>query len=95
VERIGDNLSEKHIQRTVEELLQELNAKLVLFADKLDKVDYFSIKGSLRVFAGTFLTGSLIGDTSMVIIRDSALYYAVSNDYDNVERIDLFSEFLE
>lgn len=41
------------------------------------------------------LTGSLIGDMSMMIFRDHSLQYAVSNDYDNPERIDLFSEFLE
>lgn len=32
---------------------------------------------------------------SMMIFRDNSLQYAVSNDYDNIERIDLFSEFLE
>lgn len=47
------------------------------------------------MFFDNVLIGSLIGDTSMMIFRDNALYYAVSNDYDNVERIDLFSEFLE
>jgi hypothetical protein len=95
VDRLEQKTKEKEIRHTVEHTLQELNAKLVLFADKLDKVDYFSLKGSLRIFADDVLVGSLIGDTSMMIFRENSLYYAVSNEYDSVERIDLFSEFLE
>jgi hypothetical protein len=95
IDRLESETKEKHIRRVVEHTLQELNAKLILFADKIDKVDYFALKGSVRVFFDDVLIGSLIGDTSMMIFRDSTLYYAVSNDYDNIERIDLFSEFLE
>ncbi len=95
VDRLEQETDEKHIRRIIEHTLQELNAKLTLFADKIDKVDYFAIKGSIRVFRENSLIGALIGDTSMMIFRDNALYYAVSNDYDNPESIDLFSEFVE
>lgn len=44
VDRLAPESKEKLIRKTVEHTLQELNAKLVLFADKIDRVDYFPLK---------------------------------------------------
>lgn len=87
--------NEKNIKKVFESTLQELNSKLSIFATKIDKVDYFAIKGTIKVITNQTLMASLIGNVSLMIFRENKLFYAINNDYQPSGKIDFFSEFVE
>lgn len=76
-------------------LLQELNSRLAVFADKLKVFQKISIKGFAEFFMDNYYVSSLIGDSSLVIFRKGKLYYALHNDATNNKKIDLFAELIE
>ena len=76
-------------------LLQELNSRLAVFADKLRVFNKISIKWFAEFFMDNYYVSSLIGDSSLVIFRKWKLYYALHNDATNNKKIDLFAELIE
>ncbi|MDD3262517.1 MAG: hypothetical protein PHR61_01615 [Candidatus Absconditabacteria bacterium] len=91
-EDIYDNDS---IRLKCENSLQELNTKLKTFADKVRDIEYFSIKGYMQIILGTMLISSMIGSTTVMILRDRKIYYTLTNSTKIQGKIDLFSEFIE
>ncbi len=78
-----------------ENALQELNTKLKTFADKVRDIEYFPIKWYVQLILGTTLISSMIGNTTVMILRDRKIYYTLTNSTKIKGKIDLFSEFIE
>lgn len=91
-EDIHDN---DEIRTKCETALQELNTKLKAFADKVRDSEYFPIKGYMQIILGTTLISSMIGNTTIMILRDRKIYYTLTNSTKVKWKIDLFSEFIE
>lgn len=83
------------VREKCETALQELNTKLKTFADKVRDIDYFSVKGYMQIVIGTTLISSMIGNTTIMILRDRKIYYTLTNSTKIKGKIDLFSEFIE
>ncbi len=90
-----EGADETNIKEPFENILQNLNSKLTVFGEKINKTDFFPIKWCIKIYAGDVLLASLIGNTSVLIFRENWLYYSVNNDYGLQGKIDLFSEFIE
>ena len=95
-----DELSDEDItferfKSTFEKELQNLNTKLSVFAEKITEVDRFPVKGLLQVFFGGEYLASMIGGVGLMVIRDDALNYMMSNQEDTSTPINLFSELIE
>jgi hypothetical protein len=75
--------------------LQNLNTKLKLFADKVNDVEYFSIKGYIQIIVENTLISTMIGDVNLMIFRDSNLFYSLHNSTIHKGKIDLFADFVE
>jgi hypothetical protein len=101
IAEINDEISEledvsvKTVKEVLETQLQRLNATLSTFAQKIKETTHFEIQGFLEVVINDTLLASLIGEVSLVIVRDSKLYYTLSNSFSPKDKIDLFSEFIE
>jgi hypothetical protein len=83
------------IREKSEIALQNLNTKFKDFADKVRDVEYFSIKGYMQIVLGTTLIASMIGNATVIILRDHKVYYTLHNATKTRGKIDLFSEFIE
>jgi len=83
------------IRTKCETSLQELNTKLKAFADKVRDIEYFPIKWYMQIILGTTLISSMIGNTTVMILRDRRIYYTLTNSTKIKGKIDLFSEFIE
>lgn len=88
-------LSIDKIKSEFEISLQTLNSKLKIFADKVRDVDYFKIKWFCQIITEQVLMSSMIGDVTVMIFRDSKLYYSLHNAVNTRWKIDLFSDFVE
>lgn len=88
-------LSIDKIKSEFEVSLQTLNSKLKIFADKVRDVDYFKIKWFCQIITEQVLMSSMIGDVTVMIFRDSKLYYSLHNAVNARWKIDLFSDFVE
>lgn len=75
--------------------LQALNSKLKIFADKVRDVEYFKIKWFCQIISDQVLMTSMMGDVTVMIFRDSKLYYSLHNAVNSRWKIDLFSDFVE
>ncbi len=91
-EDIYDNDS---VRVKCENALQELNTKLKTFADKVRDIEFFPIKWYMQIVLGTMLISSMIGNTTVMILRDRKIYYTLTNSTKIKGKIDLFSEFIE
>ncbi|AHB41053.1 hypothetical protein P148_SR1C00001G0246 [candidate division SR1 bacterium RAAC1_SR1_1] len=83
------------VRAKCETALQELNTKLKAFADKVRDIEYFPIKGYMQIILGTTLISSMIGNATVMILRDRKIYYTLTNSTKVKGKIDLFSEFIE
>ncbi len=92
MEDIQDN---DEVRVKCENALQELNTKLKTFADKVRDVEYFPIKWYMQIVFWTTLISSMIGNTTVMILRDRKIYYTLTNSTKVKGKIDLFSEFIE
>ncbi len=92
MEDIQDN---DEVRVKCENALQELNTKLKTFADKVRDVEYFPIKWYMQIVFWTTLISSMIGNTTVMILRDRKIYYTLTNSTKIKGKIDLFSEFIE
>lgn len=102
-EFIGDfseNASAEHydidqVKAAFEKWLESLNDKLKAFADKMDTVPSFVLKGFVQVIVDNVLMTSMIGNVSLMIFRNAKLYYSLHNTTASEGKIDIFSDFIE
>ncbi len=83
------------IKNNFELWLQNLNTKLKLFADKVNDVDFFSLKGFFMIIVDWILITSIIWEVSLMIFRNNSFYYSSCNDFNEKLKIDIFSDFVE
>lgn len=83
------------IKSEFEIALQWLNSKLKLFADKVRDVEYFQIKWFCQIIIDQVLMTSMMWDVTVMIFRDSKLYYSLHNAVNSRWKVDLFSDFVE
>ncbi|MFZ2151257.1 MAG: hypothetical protein WAZ12_02730 [Candidatus Absconditicoccaceae bacterium] len=84
-----------NIKSNLETGLESLNTKLKLFAEKVRDVEKFEIKGYIQIISDAVFMASMIGDVTIMIFRDSKVYYSLHNGIDNRAKVDLFSDFVE
>jgi len=91
----SEELDAIDIRDIFEQNLQLLNTKLKQFAEKVRDVDHFSLKWVIQLVIDDKLMSSMIGNVSMIVLRDQKTTYSVQNSIDTKAKIDLFSDFIE
>ena len=95
VDRMQDTvLTSKEVEEMLESQLQELNAKLQAFADKLRDVPKCELKWYVQLILDNNVKTWMIGKTSMLIFRDDKMYSVLENTYKEQANIDQFSDFI-
>ncbi len=67
------------IKTLFEEALQMLNTKFKQFSDKVRDVEKFQLKGMIQLVVENSLMASMIGDTTLMIMRDEKILYTLAN----------------
>ena len=93
--KTSEELDAIDIREIFEQHLQLLNTKLKQFAEKVRDVEHFSLKWIIQLTIDDKLMSSMIGNVSMMVLRDQKATYSVSNSVDTRAKIDLFSDFIE
>lgn len=78
-----------------EMLLQALNTKLETFASKITDAPFFDIRGTIQLFHHQDYIASLIGDVTLLVVRDGKIQYTLHNDVMTSRPIALFSDFIQ
>lgn len=90
-----ESLSLPEFKDMFETYLQDFNAKLGIFVDKIKDVDDIRIAWSIQIFWDWEYIATLIGSSSALIFRGDKLVYTVCNSRPDHEKIDQFAEFIE
>lgn len=93
--KTSEELDVVDIREIFEQNLQLLNTKLKQFAEKVRDVERFQLKWVIQLVVDDKLMSSMIGNTSMIVMRDQKTAYSVPNSIDTRSKIDLFSDFIE
>ena len=93
--KTSEELDTEDIREIFEQNLQLLNTKLKQFAEKVRDVEHFSLKWIIQLVVDEKLMSSMIGNVSMIVMRDQKTAYSVPNSVDTKAKIDLFSDFIE
>ena len=93
--KTSEELDVIDIRDIFEQNLQLLNTKLKQFAEKVRDVEHFSLKWMIQLVVDEKLMSSMIGNVSMLVMRDQKTAYSVPNSVDTRAKIDLFSDFIE
>ena len=93
--KTSEELDVIDIREIFEQYLQVLNTKLKQFAEKVRDVEHFSLKWVIQLVMDDKLMSSMIGNVSMLVMRDKKTAYSVPNSVDTRAKIDLFSDFIE
>lgn len=93
--RTSEELDSEDIREIFEQNLQLLNTKLKQFAEKVRDVERFQLKWLIQLVVDDKLMSSMIGNISMIVMRDQKTAYSVPNSIDTRSKIDLFSDFIE
>jgi hypothetical protein len=93
--KTAEALDINDIKSFFEESLQVLNTKLKQFAEKVRDVERFQLKGIIQLVIEEALMSSMIGDVTLMIMRDQKVLYTLANSVDLRAKIDLFSDFIE
>ena len=93
--KTSEELDEIDIREIFEQSLQLLNTKLKQFADKVRDVERFQLKWLIQLVIDDKLMTSMIGNVSMMIMRDNKTTYSVPNSVDTRAKIDVFADFIE
>ena len=93
--KTSEELDVIDIREIFEQYLQVLNTKLKQFAEKVRDVEHFSLKWIIQLVVDEKLMSSMIGNVSMIVLRDQKTAYSVPNSVDMKTKIDLFSDFIE
>ena len=93
--KTSEDLDQEDIREIFEQNLQLLNTKLKQFAEKVRDVEHFSLKWVIQLVIDQKLMSSMIGNVSMIVLRDQKTAYSIPNSVDIKAKIDLFSDFIE
>ena len=93
--KTSEELDTIDIRDIFEQNLQLLNTKLKQFAEKVRDVERFQLKWVIQLVVDDKLMSSMIGNVSMIVMRDQKTTYSVQNSIDTKTKIDLFSDFIE
>lgn len=93
--KTSESLDILDIREIFEHSLQLLNTKLKQFAEKVRDVEHFQIKWIIQLVVDDKLMSSMIGNVSMMVMRDQKTAYSLSNSIDTRSKIDLCSDFIE
>ena len=93
--KTSEELDVIDIRDIFEQYLQVLNTKLKEFAEKVRDIEHFSLKWIIQLVVDDKLMSSMIGNVSMLVMRDQKTAYSVPNSVDTRSKIDLFSDFIE
>lgn len=91
----NDDVLFDDLVRWFENILQDTNEKLVLFADKMTSVQQFDIRGMITISQHLNFVSAVIGNTSIVLIRRGHIGYTMQNDSDTRQKVSLFSDIIE
>lgn len=91
----NDSYEMEKIKQTFESSLQGLNIKLHQFADKVHDVEKFNLKWFIQLVADNLLMWSMLGEVSLLILRDQKILYTLENISDHTAKIDSFSDIVE
>ncbi len=91
----NDDVMFDDIVRSFENLLQDTNEKLMMFADKMTAVSEFDIRWIIMISQHTNFVSTVIGDTSLVLLRKWHVAYTMQNDDDTRQKISLFGDIIE
>ncbi|MDR2415173.1 MAG: hypothetical protein LBD75_00730 [Candidatus Peribacteria bacterium] len=83
------------IKSFFEESLQVLNTKFRQFAEKVRDVERFQLKGVIQLVIEEALMSSMIGEVTLMIMREQKVLYTLANGVDMRAKIDVFSDFIE
>jgi hypothetical protein len=83
------------IVRSFENILQDTNEKLILFADKMTSIPSFDIRWIITLSQHTNFVSVVLWDTSIVLVRKWHIAYTMQNDHDTRQKISLFSDIIE
>lgn len=83
------------IIRSFENILQDTNEKLVLFADKMTSIESFDIRWIITLSQHTNFVSTVLWDTSIVLVRKWHIAYTMQNDNDTRQKISLFWDIIE
>ena len=93
--KASEELDTIDIRDIFEQNLQLLNTNLKQFAEKVRDVERFQLKWVIQLVVDDKLMSSMIGNVSMIVMRDQKTTYSVQNSIDTKSKIDLFSDFIE
>jgi hypothetical protein len=93
--KTAEALDINDIKSFFEESLQVLNTRLKQFAEKVRDIERFQLKGVIQLVIDEVLMSSMIGDVTLMIMRDQKMLYTLANSVDLRAKIDLFSDFIE
>lgn len=91
----SEELDSSDIKEIFEQSLQLLNTKLKNFAEKVRDIERFELKWIIQLVIDDLLLSSMIGDISMLIIRDQKVLYSMGNSIDLRTKVDLCSNMIE
>jgi len=83
------------LKECFETSLKGLNENFDKFASKVRDVERFQLKGIIQLVANNLLMASMIGEVSLLIMRDQKILYTLENSVDYTDKIDSFSDFVE
>lgn len=93
--KTSEELDTMDIRDIFEQNLQILNTTLKEFAEKVRDVERFRLKWIIQLVIDDKLMSAMIGDTSMMVMRDQKTAYSVQNTINTKSKIDLFSDIIE
>ena len=93
--KTSEELDIEDIRQIFTDHLELLNTKLKQFAEKVRDVEHFQLKWVIQLVVDDKLMSSMIGNVSMMVMRDQKTTYSISNTIDNRSKIDLCSDFIE
>lgn len=91
----NDDILFDDVIRSFENILQDTNEKLILFADKMTSIESFDIRGIITLSHHTNFVSAVLGDTSIILVRKWHIWYTMQNDNDTRQKISLFSDIIE
>lgn len=93
--KVAEELDSQDIKDLFEQHLQLLNTKLKQFAEKVRDIERFQLKWLIQLVVDNQFMASMIGDVSIMIMRDQRTFYSQTNSVDLKSKIDLCSDFVE
>jgi len=95
IEDLESVTEKENIKNIFEKNLHKLNQSLNNFAEQIWSNNKFELRWIVWIIYQWLFISSMVGFSSMMIIRESKIYYELSNDIYNSKNIDNFSDIIE